>query len=132
MSELVPVVHDESPISDPWLRPLHNAPERTSKPVAKRAPNALERGASEAAEREAHLRRLAYIKGAGWELKPEGWVLDTYDTRWSKSSREIVPYDENVSFEEGVRSAFNRQRAIEFMELAAEQRRKQSGGRRAP
>ena len=59
-------------------------------------------------------------------LNEEGWVLDTSDPRWHKHSRILVPYSEDVSYEEGVRVAYNQQRLLEAEELAREQRRPRS------
>jgi hypothetical protein len=74
------------------------------------------------AEDEAHKQRLAHIKEKGWELTPEGWVLDQSDTRWHKQARKVIEYSPDVSFEEGVRAAWNHQKLLEAQELARDQR----------
>jgi len=85
--------------------------------------NAVETAVAEQASLEAHNRRLAYIQEQGWRVTPEGIMLDTSDPRWSKRDRILVAYDPAVTFEQGVRSAYDRQKALEAEALATEQRR---------
>jgi hypothetical protein len=85
--------------------------------------NGLESGVAQRAEREAHARRLAYLLETGWQLTEEGWIKDTSSSRWSKTSREIVQYDEGLSFEDGVKCTWRAQKNLEAAELAAKQRR---------
>lgn len=95
-----------------------------STPVVRR--DALAAGVALQAEREAHERRLGYLAEHGWTLTEEGLVKDTSDSRWHKQSRILVPYYEGVSFEEGVRTAYGRQKHLEAEELARQQRRQRS------
>jgi hypothetical protein len=97
-------------------------------PPRDKRPNAVDQGVLNAAEREAHERRLAHIKANGWALTEEGWILNQDDPRWHKQARILVPYAEGVSFEDGVRSAYGRQKFLEAEALATKQRRE--GGRR--
>jgi hypothetical protein len=90
--------------------------------------NALESAVKQEAERRHHLRRWAYLRECGWELTPEGLILDTSDSVKHTQSREIVEYVEALPFETGVSSAWRRQKYIEAEELVAKQRG--AGGRR--
>ena len=121
MSAFTRVVHDDSPLH----HPLGTRVEKPAAPAPtkKRSPNPVEIGAAQAAEQEAHERRLAYIKAKGWKLTPEGWRLDTSDTRWHKQAHRLVPYVEGLSFEDGVEIAWRTQKILEAQELARRQRR---------
>ena len=68
-------------------------------------------------------RRWAYLKEQGWKLTEEGLVLDTSDSRWSKTDRILIEYVEGLPFHEGVRAAYMRQKMLEAEKLAREQRR---------
>jgi hypothetical protein len=83
----------------------------------------LASGVALQSEQAEHERRLAYLYETGWELTEEGLVKDASDPRWSKRSREIVPYDENLAFGEAVKSAWRLQKCMEAAELAERQRR---------
>jgi len=80
---------------------------------------------AKAEDQRAHERRVDRLLEAGWTLEPEGWVLDTSDARWSRTSCKLVPYAEGVAFEDGTRSAYSIQKDLEAKEL----RRLQQGGK---
>ena len=86
----------------------------------------LEEAAREAAAEERaqaeHEARWDYLKTRGWELTPEGLVLDTSDSRWATTSSEVVEYDPALSFEDAVRAAWHRQKRAEAEELRAGRR----------
>jgi hypothetical protein len=84
--------------------------------------NAVENAVTLDAEQRAHAKRLAYIREAGWVLTEEGWILNQDDPRWAKQARVLIPYSDDVTYEEGVRCAYGRQKLLEAEALATKQR----------
>jgi hypothetical protein len=105
------------------LRSLGSVVRKQDDPPALRrdkTPNAIESAVALDAEHRAHEKRLAHIKSMGWTLTEEGWVLNQDDPRWHKQARILIPYSYDVTFEEGIRCAYGRQKLLEAEALADE------------